>query len=209
MMRYRAGVIARACVGAPIVLLIVYYTILQIPKVEKENIFFQINETSANILRIPYKDVVGIHHGDLTTARFFSPLLDSEDIVKTVRHTYATSKRVRKFYENPRLKRDKFTIVMLSYKRTDHLYTIFRLYCGMTKIIDKILIIWNNIGEPIPEAVQSIPCSFPIVFLPQKRNSLNNRFFPYAEIETECEYLCFIDTFALFYFLGYNYNSIQ
>ena len=48
---------------------------------------------------------------------------------------------------------DKFTIVTPTYKRTDSLYRLFDTYCPITDIIHKILILWNNVGESIPEKV--------------------------------------------------------
>ena len=84
-------------------------------------------------------------------------------------------------------KKNKFTIVMPSYKRTETLKEIFDHYCPMEDIIDQILIVWNNVGESVPTYLVEYPCKFPITFLEQKKNTLNNRFVPYPEIKTECE----------------------
>lgn len=91
----------------------------------------------------------------------------------------------RKFMETPYYF-DKFTIVIPTYKRTDNLLRIFKNYCPIKNIIHKIIILWNNVGEDVPEKIKSkaTNCSVPVVIKIMERNSLTTRFIPYPEIET-------------------------
>ena len=114
----------------------------------------------------------------------------TEEIIRTVDALLQTSKRVEPYFVSARQYRsdDKFTIVMLTYKRTATLLIVFDHYCEMPEIIDQILVIWNNIGEPVPQELLNYPCKFPVTFLEQKENKLINRFLPYPEIKTKCEF---------------------
>ena len=91
----------------------------------------------------------------------------------------------RKFLETPYIL-DKFTIVTPSFKRTDNLYRIFKNYCPMKDIVHKIIILWNNIGEPLPPKLKANAgnCSIPVVIKIMQKNNLTSRFIPYPEIET-------------------------
>ncbi len=84
-------------------------------------------------------------------------------------------------------KKDKFTILMPSYKRTNTLKYIFDHYCVMDDIVDQLIIVWNNVGEVVPDWLKQYNCRFPITFKEQEKNTLNNRFILYPEIQTECE----------------------
>ena len=86
---------------------------------------------------------------------------------------------------------DKFTIVTPTYKRTDNLYHLFDTYCPITDVIHKILILWNNVGESIPERVieYAKKCTIPVIFKIMERNNLTSRFIPFPDIETAGMYI--------------------
>lgn len=191
-----SSVASRITIGMLALLVVVYFLMSQ-----RSSIFSVPHSTVLIHLEAEQQvhhntSVVGSHrvNTDLVTAWFVSPTLDEEGIIERVRSMYATTKKIRHFYTNTRLNHNQFTVVMLSHNRTANLFHIFKHYCKMGDIINKFLVIWNNVGVPIPSRLQSMKCSFPIVFLPQSKNSLNNRFTPYSEIETECESLLSIVT---------------
>ena len=85
---------------------------------------------------------------------------------------------------------DQFTMVTPSYKRTDNLPVLFNHYCSMSDMIHKIIILWNNVGEPVPSNVEEVAkeCQVPVVIKIMPRNNLTSRFIPYKEIETAGTY---------------------
>jgi alpha-1,4-N-acetylglucosaminyltransferase EXTL3 len=51
--------------------------------------------------------------------------------------------------------------------------------------LNKVIVVWNNIGRP-PAADTAWPkLHVPVLFVNVSHNSLNNRFLPFKEIETE------------------------
>ena len=118
---------------------------------------------------------------------FYSPLSSSiKETQGIVSNLFKKSAELQHAFSN---KFDKFTIVMPTYNRTETLSTIFHHYCEMPEIIDQILVVWNNIGELVPQEVQEYSCKVPIKFLLQNANRLINRFIPYPEIKTDCEFI--------------------
>lgn len=81
---------------------------------------------------------------------------------------------------------DKFTIVMPTYKRTENLFAIMDQYCDFTDIIDRIMILWNNIGRLVPKdlTARAEKCAVPVVIRVMERNNLTSRFYPYSQIKT-------------------------
>ncbi|XP_071535730.1 exostosin-3 [Panulirus ornatus] len=79
--------------------------------------------------------------------------------------------------------REQFTIVMLTYEREQVLLnSLARLY-GLP-YINKVIVVWNS-PKPPPEDLRWPDIKVPIQVIRAERNSLNNRFLPYSEIETE------------------------
>jgi hypothetical protein len=79
--------------------------------------------------------------------------------------------------------KEQFTIVMLTYEREEVLLTsLARLY--LLPYLNKVVVVWNGGAPPSPEA-RWPDIGVPIVVLKAPRNSLNNRFVPFKEIETE------------------------
>ena len=83
---------------------------------------------------------------------------------------------------------NKFTIVMLTYKRVKTLPSLLLNYC-QTKYLSKIIVIWNDVGAKIPQSILQVndQCAVPVVFIEETKNKLTNRFKPRTEIETDCE----------------------
>ncbi|XP_067928129.1 exostosin-like 3 isoform X2 [Watersipora subatra] len=79
--------------------------------------------------------------------------------------------------------REQFTIVILTYDRADLLQQQLAQFNGLP-YLNKVLIVWNNPNYP-PATFQWPHIHVPIQVLKSARNSLNNRFLPYKEIETE------------------------
>ena len=87
---------------------------------------------------------------------------------------------------------DKFTIVMLTYKRVKTLPPLLLHYCT-TKYLSKIIVIWNDVGAEIPQNILQVnnQCAVPVVFIKETENKLTNRFKPREEIKTDCEYIMY------------------
>ena len=102
-----------------------------------------------------------------------------------------TEKDLRNYFVQTPYIFDKFTIVTPTYKRTDNLYRLFDTYCPITDVIHKILILWNNVGESIPEKVieYAKKCTIPVIFKIMERNNLTSRFIPFPDIETAGMYI--------------------
>lgn len=91
---------------------------------------------------------------------------------------------------------------MPTYKRNNFLndknHPTFLL--AKLEIVDKLIIVWHNIGETIPESIlkniKDLNIDQKIVFKFPEKNTLNNRFYPYEDIKTNCvmsiddDYLC-------------------
>ena len=80
--------------------------------------------------------------------------------------------------------RDNFTIVMPTYGRSAQLPRILTHYCSISNVA-KILVLWNNIGVPVPGPIRDFKCQVPLKIKIMKENKLTSRFVPYPEIETE------------------------
>lgn len=79
---------------------------------------------------------------------------------------------------------DKYTVLMPTYRRNDLLVYSLKLHCSCIGV-DRIVVIWNNVHETVPQYLVEFPCPVEIIFIQQQRNSLNNRFKPYTQIRTE------------------------
>lgn len=80
--------------------------------------------------------------------------------------------------------REQFTIVMLTYERESVLLDTLQRLKGVP-YMNKVIVVWNH---PIlrPEPGLTWPnIGVPIIIIMAEKNSLNNRFIPFDEIETE------------------------
>ena len=82
------------------------------------------------------------------------------------------------------LVRDKYTIIIQTYKRKNILKEVLKHYCRAPRV-DQILVVWNNVGEAVPSNLSGFACKHRLIFIPQKRNSIRNRFKPFPQIRTE------------------------
>ncbi|XP_041979728.1 exostosin-2 [Aricia agestis] len=79
-----------------------------------------------------------------------------------------------------------FTAVILTYDRVDSLFTLVRNLVK-TPSLAKILVIWNNQNKKPPPSNEWPVINKPLKVILTKENKLSNRFYPYDEIETECQ----------------------
>lgn len=130
-----------------------------------------------------------LQHTNKDSQLVFQSHLSAEDASLNVMQLIKRTKALEPVLTVPSsgLKKDKFTILMPTYKRTDTLSQVFNHYCGMNDIIDQLVMVWNNLDEIVPSSLRGYKCKFPITFLEQKKNSLNNRFILYPEVKTECQ----------------------
>jgi len=78
---------------------------------------------------------------------------------------------------------EQFTVVMLTYEREQVLLnSLARLY-GLP-YLNKVIVVWNSPSPPA-EDLQWPDIGVPILVVKTEKNSLNNRFLPFSEIETE------------------------
>ena len=99
-----------------------------------------------------------------------------------------SSSLYNKIFVNPGIDLDKeqFTIAILTFRRVALLKIVIPHYCATGPKLNKIIIIWNDVGSPIPDHSEiSRLCDVPLVFIQSKENKLTNRFIPYPEIETD------------------------
>ena len=84
--------------------------------------------------------------------------------------------------------REKFTIIMMTYKREKVLPDLLLHYCKI-KNLHKILVIWNDVGTQIPSNILKVAneCQAALQFIKETENKVTNRFKPRPEIETDCK----------------------
>ncbi|XP_053211601.1 exostosin-3-like [Panonychus citri] len=79
--------------------------------------------------------------------------------------------------------KEQFTIVMLTYERETILIKSLERLLGLP-YLNKVLVIWNSPRKPSDD-VKWPDLGVPINVIEADQNSLNNRFKPYSQIETE------------------------
>ncbi|TRY61613.1 hypothetical protein TCAL_13764 [Tigriopus californicus] len=87
----------------------------------------------------------------------------------------------------------KYTPVFMTYKRTNLMHELLILLNG-TRCIDQVIVIWNDVGNPVPGTFQLPDTYFPVRILRADQNSLNNRLLPFDIINTEAIFLMDDDT---------------
>ncbi|CAI8045652.1 Exostosin-like 3, partial [Geodia barretti] len=78
---------------------------------------------------------------------------------------------------------EQFTVVIMTYKRNEVLMEGLAILKGIPSL-NKVVIVWNNEEDPSVD-LKWPDIGIPIVVVRGKGNSLNNKFLPYKEIETE------------------------
>ena len=93
------------------------------------------------------------------------------------------------FHSKPIDEREKFTIIIMTYKREKILPDLLLHYCK-TKYLHKIVVIWNDVGTQIPGSILNVAneCQVILQFIKETENKVTNRFKPRPEIETECKW---------------------
>lgn len=79
--------------------------------------------------------------------------------------------------------REQFTIVMLTYKREEVMLQSVQRLKGLP-YLNKVIVVWNSPNPP-DDSIQWPDIGVDVVVIRPKRNSLNNRFLPFNEIDTD------------------------
>lgn len=81
---------------------------------------------------------------------------------------------------------DSFTLIMQTYNRTDLLLKLLNHYQAIPHL-HKVIVVWNNVGEKIPEETWNSlgPHPVPVVFKVQTVNRMRNRLQIFPELETK------------------------
>lgn len=84
---------------------------------------------------------------------------------------------------------ERFTIIIQTFNRTDILLKLLNHYQAVPHL-QKIIVVWNNIGEEPPVALWDSlgPHPVPLVFKEQTSNQMRNRLQSFPEIETDGKY---------------------
>lgn len=91
--------------------------------------------------------------------------------------------------------RDRFTIVIQTYNRTDLLLVLLNHYQAMPHL-QKIIIVWNNVGEQPPQELWDSlgPHPVEVIFKVQSVNRMRNRLQSFPEIDTDAVLMLDDDT---------------
>ncbi len=89
------------------------------------------------------------------------------------------------FTEHSDINKEQFTIVIMTFKRVTLLRKVIPHYCKTGQYLNKIIIIWNDVGEKVPEDITNHECAAQLVIKLPTKNLLTNKFFPYSDIETD------------------------
>ena len=112
--------------------------------------------------------------------------------------------KYRQIYPDSLVEADEeFTIVMLTFNRTDLMLRLLNHYSAM-RHLDKIIVVWNNVDElPPAELWASLePHPVPVLFLPQSENKIQNRLQPFPQISTKgmnSIYMYYLQTVCIHY----------
>ncbi|XP_039253764.2 exostosin-like 3 [Styela clava] len=79
--------------------------------------------------------------------------------------------------------REQFTIVMLTYKREEVMLQSVQRLKGLP-YLNKVIVVWNSPDAPTDD-MQWPDIGVDVVVIRPKQNSLNNRFLPFSEIDTD------------------------
>ncbi|KAG9509293.1 Exostosin-like 3 [Fragariocoptes setiger] len=80
--------------------------------------------------------------------------------------------------------REQFTIVMLTYEREPIMLKTLERFKGLP-YLNKVIVVWNSQQRPPTDSLLWPDLNVPIKIVKTEKNSLNNRFLPYDEIETD------------------------
>ncbi|POI32213.1 hypothetical protein CIB84_004036 [Bambusicola thoracicus] len=105
---------------------------------------------------------------------------------------------------------DSFTLIMQTYNRTDLLLKLLNHYQAIPHL-HKVIVVWNNIGEKMPEEVWNSlgPHPVPVVFKAQSVNHMRNRLQNFPELETEAVLMIDDDTLISAHDLAFAFSVWQ
>ncbi|XP_039259213.2 exostosin-2-like [Styela clava] len=81
-------------------------------------------------------------------------------------------------------KEDGFTAIVLAYDRIDSLYQVVSAIDKVPSL-KKVIVVWNNQKKPPPPKEEWPVITRPVKVIRTTSNKLSNRFYPFADIETE------------------------
>ncbi|XP_029474150.1 exostosin-like 2 [Rhinatrema bivittatum] len=112
------------------------------------------------------------------------------------------------FLRKPSL--DSFTLIMQTFHRTDILLKLLNHYQAVPRL-QKVIIVWNNVGEKPPEGLwHSLgPHPIPVMFKEQAVNRVRNRFQPFQELETDAVLMMDDDTLVSAHDLAFAFSVWQ
>ncbi|XP_025923119.1 exostosin-like 2 isoform X4 [Apteryx rowi] len=105
---------------------------------------------------------------------------------------------------------DSFTLIMQTYNRTDLLLKLLNHYQAIPHL-HKVIVVWNNVGEKIPEEMWNSlgPHPVPVVFKVQTVNRMRNRLQNFPELETKAVLMMDDDTLVSAHDLAFAFSVWQ
>ena len=115
-----------------------------------------------------------------------NPSLDDFYYLRPVKVKTGTTYRAKEVYPSTLDSKEKFTMIMQTYNRTDLLLKLLNHYNGV-RHLDRIIIVWNNLNATPPVKFWDSlkPHAVEVLFLVQKKNLMRNRLKAFPEIRTE------------------------
>nr|XP_033772465.1 exostosin-like 2 isoform X2 [Geotrypetes seraphini] len=103
-----------------------------------------------------------------------------------------------------------FTLIMQTYNRTDILLRLLNHYQAVPHL-QKVIVVWNNIGQKTPEGLwQALgPHPIPVLFQEQTVNRMRNRLQPFPDLETEAVLMMDDDTLVSAHDLAFAFSVWQ
>ncbi|XP_029473919.1 exostosin-like 2 [Rhinatrema bivittatum] len=120
----------------------------------------------------------------------------------------AILRRQDDFLRKPSL--DSFTLIMQTFNRTDILLRLLNHYQAVP-YLQKVIIVWNNVGEKPPEGLwHSLgPHPIPVMFQEQAVNRMRNRLQPFQGLETDAVLMMDDDTLVSAHDLAFAFSVWQ
>ncbi|XP_052521564.1 exostosin-like 2 isoform X2 [Tympanuchus pallidicinctus] len=105
---------------------------------------------------------------------------------------------------------DSFTLIMQTYNRTDLLLKLLNHYQAIPHL-HKVIVVWNNIGEKMPEKMWNSlgPHPVPVIFKAQSVNHMRNRLQNFPELETKAVLMMDDDTLVSAHDLTFAFSVWQ
>lgn len=110
--------------------------------------------------------------------------LESESSLSTKRLPARAKRPYSSAFYDPLIGEANFTLIIQTYRRNDLLHRLLTHYCKY-EAVDRIIIVWNNVNETVPDFLHYLPCGPQLFYLRQTENTIRNRFQPFPQIRTE------------------------